>query len=89
MRVEQERQTAELTAAIRELLCEHAAKEVWPMLGAAVVALAQNLGETIGQVQQGPGRKSLREQAAKIVRSAERTAPKFGVVKTVVLTGKH
>ena len=89
MRAEQQRQTDELTAAIRELLRDHAAKEPWPMLGAAVSALAENLGETIGQVDQGPLRKSLRDQAMKTVRRAERGAQPFCNIKPLVVVGKH
>jgi hypothetical protein len=89
MRAEQQRQTDELTAAIRDLLRDHAAKEAWPMLGAAASALAENLGETIGQVDKGPLRKSLRDGAMKAARRAERNAKPFGKIKPVAVVGKH
>ena len=89
MREVQQRQTDELTAIIREVLRAHAAKEPWPMLGAATSALAQNLGETIAQVDPGPVRKSLRDDSLKLVRTAERRSEQFSKVKTVAVTGKH
>ena len=89
MRAEQQRQTDDLTASIRELLRNHAASEEWPMLGAAVSALAQNLGETIGQIETGPLRKTFRDEAGKIQKHAERTTVKLGVVRVISLVGKH
>jgi hypothetical protein len=89
LREHQQRQTDELTVAIRNLLRDHAAKETYPMMGAAVGALAQNLGESIAQVPQGKARKSLRDQSVKLVRHAERTSPQFSKVKTVEVTSKH
>jgi len=89
MREEQQRQTDDLTTAIRALLREHAEREPFPMLGAAVSALAQNLGESIGQIERGPARKSLRNAAEKIRARAERQAPKLGHVHTVEVRGKH
>lgn len=89
MRSEQQRQTDELTAAIRDLLRNHAANESHPMLGAAAAALAYNLGETIGQVDGGPHRKALRDAAEKTRRKAERDAVKFGNVRTVLMVEKH
>lgn len=89
MRAEQQRQTDELTVAVRDMLRNHAEKEPWPMLGAAASALAQNLGETIGQVEAGPTRKALRDASEKVRRKAELQARKFVSVRTVALTGKH
>ena len=88
-RDEQQRQTDMLTQAIRDLLREHASNEKYPMLGAAVSALAHNLGETIGQVDSGPNRKALRDASEKVRRKAERDAAKFGNIRTVQMTGKH
>lgn len=89
LRQQQERQTNEMTDEIYELMRKHAQKETHPMLGAAIMALATNLGQTIGQVPPGAIRDSIREQAYQAVVDAEKNAPNLGKVRAVTLTAKH
>lgn len=92
MREEQQSQADKLGVRIARIIEEHGAEVAHPMLGAVISALASNLGHAIGMVGDARARKSCREEAAKLIRAAERAQQRQSSghsVEIVRVPGRH